>query len=57
MASKDREQRAGRTGTQDRRHLDAAARKRGGKPVGEGLGGVTKGGYAEPAPKAKRSPP
>lgn len=57
MASKDRESRAGRTGTQDRRGLDAAARKRGGKSVREGLGGLTKGGYAEHAPKAKRAPP
>jgi hypothetical protein len=59
MATKrsDREQRAGRTGSRDRRGLDAAAKKRSGKPAAEGLGDIARGGYAEPAPRTKKAPP
>lgn len=53
----DREQRASRTGSRDRRGLDAAAKKRSGKPAAEGVGGVAKGGYAEQTPRAKKAPP
>jgi len=59
MASsrKEREARAGRTGSRDARGLDAAAKKRSGKPAAEGVGGVASGGYAEPVPRTKKSPP
>jgi hypothetical protein len=53
----DREQRAGRTGSRDRSGLEAAAKKRSGKPAAEGVGDVARGGYAEPAPRGKKAPP
>jgi len=55
--SNDREQRASRTGSRDSRALDAAAKKRSGKPAAEGVGGVAKGGYAEQSPRARKAPP
>jgi hypothetical protein len=59
MATKraDREQRAGRTGSRDRRGLDAAAKKRSGKPAAEGVGGLASGGYAEQTPRSGKAPP
>ena len=53
-AATDEEHRAGRTGSRDRRGLDAAAKKRGGKQPAEGTGDIASGGYAEQTPRAKR---